>query len=208
MDCLSLFEHSSGNKSLHTANAVQLFTYNQIYGLHFWSEAALLQHDSQFKDINNAFYLMTNIYHSHSTQWQLFAEQGDVHLCESSAEFLLEPWLLMQVAWHPAVYYQWLVAALAEVLKAKQQLAEFNWWPVPRDLFSVVGKLLSQVETLHRRLFQGFRLINWLSNEYEDEDSGSGFETNCHSVLRIINLVILPSLPAIAFLVGDNFNNI
>jgi len=149
-------------------------------------------------------YLLTTKYHSSNTQIELFADKGDLHLCESSAEFLLEPWLLMQVPWHPAVYYQWLSAALAEVLKAKKQVCDFYWLPVPEKLFPVIARLLSMVETLHHRIISGFRLINWLTNL--NEDFGSGYETNCHAVRCILDLVVLPSLSTIEFFVGDKFN--
>lgn len=202
MDCLSLLEYSGGVKSLHIPNATQLFTFNQIYGLHFWSEIALL-HCYAREDFKKTVDLLTAIYHSNNTQRQLFADEGDLHLCESPAEFLLEPWLLMQVPWHPAVYNQWLAAALAEVLMAKKQLVEFYWWPVPRKLCSVISTLLSQMETLHRRLISGFGLINWLSNL--NGKSGHGFETNHDTMLVVLNQVILPSVPIIEFLVGDKF---
>jgi hypothetical protein len=204
MDCLSLLETSSVNKSLHFANATQFFTFNHIYGLHFWHTVMNLQ-NSIFaeKNIQNTMYMLPTIYHSSNTQQQLFANEGDLHLSETSAEFLLEPWLLIQLPWHPAVYYQWLIAALAEVLKAQKELVEFYWWPVPKKLFAAVGKLLSQVETLYRRILTGFRLINWLSS---GEDSGNGFETNCQTVECILNMIVLPSLPVIEFLVSNKFN--
>lgn len=200
MDCLSLLEYSGGVKSLHIANATQYFTFSQIYGLHFWKEVALLHYTDDYKTTVN---LLTAVYHSHSTQQQLFADKGDLHLCEYPAEFLLEPWLLMQVPWHPPVYNQWLAAALGEVLKAKKELVEFYWWPIPRRLLTVVGLLLSQVETLHRRLISGIRLINWMCNS--NGESGHGFETNCDMSFFILSHVILPSLPAIEFLVGTRF---
>jgi hypothetical protein len=203
MDCLSLLEHSSGNKSLHIANATQLFSFTQMYNQYYWSIISLVQ--ILYTPIKFPLeYLPNLIYHKSSTQKQLFAHEGDLHLCQSAAEFLLEPWLLMQLPWHPAVYYQWLTAALAEALKARKQLAEFFWWPVPKRLTSAVNKMLLLVESLHHRLNCGFRLINWLANFNKDSDSGH--EINCQTVECILNLVILPSLPTIEFLVGDQFN--
>jgi hypothetical protein len=204
MDCLSLLETSSANKSLHFANATQLFIFNQVYSLPFWSEAIKLQ-QSVFakKEFKNTMYLLTSTYHASKTQRQLFSQEENLHLCKSAAEFLLEPWLVMQVPWHPAVYYQWLIAALAEVLKAKQQLVEFYSWLVQEKLFLAVRKLLSQVETLHRRILLGFELINWLSNSH---GASIGFGINCQTVACILNMVVLPSLPVIEFLLGDKFN--
>jgi hypothetical protein len=206
MDCLSLLETSAGNKSLHFANATQLFTFNQIYGLHFWSEITNLMFSviarKEYK--NTILYLLTTIYHSSNTQRHLFTNKEDLHLSETASEFLLEPWLLIQVPWHPPVFYQWLIAALAELLKAKKELVEFYWWPVPKKLFNIVRKLLSSIETLHCRIMCGFRLINWLTNC--NENSGSGYETNLHTVECILNMIILPSLPIIEFLVDYKFN--
>jgi hypothetical protein len=207
MDCLSLLETSCGNKNLHFANATQFFTYNQIYGLPFWSEITNLMFSViARKEFKNAMYLLTTNYHSANTQKQLFADKRDLHLCESSAEFLLEPWLLIQLPWHPPVYYQWLIAAMAEVLEAKKHIVEFYWWPVPMKLFSVVIKLLSLVETLHRQIICGFCLINWLKNS--NKESGSGYEINLETVECILNLILLPSLPTIEFLVGNKFKSV
>jgi hypothetical protein len=204
MDCLLLLEHSSdGNKNLHIANATQLFLFTQMYNHYYWSQVALTQklYETQLEPQVN---LKNSIYHSSTTQKQLFADKGDLHLCESSAEFLLEPWLVMQVPWHPAVYYQWLSAALAEVFKAEKVICEFYWWPVPHRLTSTVSKLMLLVEKLHARLNCGFRLINWLINENSVVDCGH--EINCRTVKCILNLVVLPSLPTIEFLVGNKFN--
>jgi hypothetical protein len=205
MDCLSLLENTCGNKSLHFANATQLFTFNQIYSLHYW-RTVVNMHDSIFNqgEIDNIVYMMTSVYHCFNTQRQLFAEEKDLHLCESATEFLLEPWLLMQVPWHPPVYMQWLLAALAEVLKAKHQLIEFTIWLVPRQLLATVKTLLSLVETLNRRIIYGFDLINCLTNSNQERDSG--FDINCQTAECILNMIVLPSLPTIEFLLGDQFS--
>jgi hypothetical protein len=207
MDCLTLLENSCGNKSLHFANATQFFTFNQIYGLQFWNQlTSLLYLVGTKQQFQKTLYLQTNIYHSSNTQRKLFANKGDLHLCETSAEFLLEPWLVMQLPWHPALYYQWLAAALPEVFKAKKQLSEFYYWPVPKQTFLAVAKLLSMVETLHRRIILGFRLINWLPNS--KDSYSSGFDLNSNIALLILNLIVLPSLPTIEFFVGDKFNTV
>jgi hypothetical protein len=205
MDCLALIETSSGNKNLHFANATQFFTFTQIYGLQFWDQIIELQQSIVAKrEFGNTMFLLTTIYHSSNTQKQLFADKEDLHLSESSAEFLLEPWLLIQLPWHPPVYYQWLIAALSEVLKAKEQLIEFYWWPIPKKLFFNVRILLSSIDTLHHRIICGFRLINWLTNS--NEESGPGYDTNLQTVECILNMIILPSLSTIEFMTGEKFD--
>jgi hypothetical protein len=206
MDCLSLLENSSGNKSLHFANATQFFTFSQIYGLAFWSQLSVLLASINKREYQDATYMLTSYHHSGNNLRRLFANKEDLHLCQSAAEWLLEPWLVMQLPWHPAVYYQWLIAALAEVLKAKLQLVEFYSWPVPNELIPVLVRLLSPIETLHYRIISGFRLINWLSSS--KKESKSITEINCQTVQCILNLIILPSLPIIKFLLGDQFNTV
>jgi len=201
MDCLSLLQHSSGDKCLHFANATQLFTFNQLYSLHYWYLLNFV-HGGAKLEFKATVYLLTSVYHSRDTQHQLFRDQGDLHQCESAEEFLLEPWLLMQLPWHPALFNQWLAAALAEVLKAKKELVEFYRWPVPKKLHSAVEKLLSQAETLHRRLLIGAGLINWWTN------SGSGFEINLETSKCVLNRVVLPALPIVEFLVTKKFYNV
>jgi hypothetical protein len=201
MDCLSLLKHSPGDKCLHFANATQLFTFNQLYSLHYWYLLNFV-HGGAKLEFKATVYLLTSKYHSPDTQHRLFADHGDLHQCDSPEEFLLEPWLLMQVPWHPALFNQWLAAALAEVLKAKKELVEFYRWPVPNKLYTAIEMLLSKVETLHRRLLIGAGLINWWTS------SGSGFEINLETSKCVLNRVVLPSLPTIEFLVSKKFYNV
>jgi hypothetical protein len=185
--------------TLHFANATQLFTFSQLYGMQFWVDAAKLHQTGTKTEFRLTVLMLLAFNHSINTQKQLFADKGDLHLCESVSEFLLEPWLLMQLPWNPVLYNQWLAAALAEVLRAKKELVEFYRWPVPEEESSAVRTLLSEVETLHRRLLSGFGLINWLSNE------GIFTELNLTTVACIMNNVIIPSLPIIEFIVSNKF---
>jgi hypothetical protein len=201
MDCLSLLKHSSGDKCLHFANATQLFTFNQLYSLQYWFFVNHMHGGSKL-EFKGTVFLLTSVYHSFNTQKRLFTDKGDLHQCESAEEFLLEPWLLMQIPWHPALYNQWLAAALAEVLTAKKELVEFYRWPIPTKLTLAVSMLLSQVETLHRRLLVGIGLINWLTN------SGAGFEPNLFTAKFVLKHVLFASLPTIEFFVSKKFYHV
>jgi len=48
--------------------------------------------------------------------------QEDVEECESAAEFLLEPWVLVQLPFQPVLLHQWSVPLMAKSLKLKEQL--------------------------------------------------------------------------------------
>jgi len=66
--------------------------------------------------------------------------QEDVEECESAAEFLLEPWVLVQLPFQPLLLHQWCVALMAEALKFKTELGDICYFPL--QLQSAGKKLL------------------------------------------------------------------
>jgi hypothetical protein len=71
-------------------------------------------------------------------------------------------------------------------------------------LLAIVKKLLSLVEKLICRMLSGLDLINCLTNSNQEPDSG--FDINCQTAECILNMIVLPYLPTIEFLLGDQFN--
>jgi len=82
--------------------------------------------------------------------------QKDIEQCETSAEFLLEPWLLVQLAWNPLMFHQWLVAVTAEIYKFEKELAEFYHWPVAQQQIPTLSSLWSITDQLRQISMLGF----------------------------------------------------
>jgi len=67
----------------------------------------------------------------------------DVEQCESAAEFLLEPWVLLQLPFEPTILHQWTVALMAEALRFQKKITDFTTMAYPEHLKTVVDKLIA-----------------------------------------------------------------
>ena len=65
--------------------------------------------------------------------------------CKTSAEFLLDPWVLMQLPWHPALLMQWTAGVLTEICSLLLELTELYRWHLPLNTARVVRKLFKMV---------------------------------------------------------------
>jgi len=75
--------------------------------------------------------------------------------CKTSAEFLLNPWVLMQLPWHPVLLLQWTAGVLTEYNSLRLELVEFYRWPMPSHRHTiVVNKLFEVVYRLHCLVLQ------------------------------------------------------
>jgi len=78
--------------------------------------------------------------------------QENVEECQSAAEFLLEPWILVQLPFQPLLLHQWAVALLAEALKFQRELDDVSFYPV--QVQSLVKKLDSMGSQLGSTAFK------------------------------------------------------
>jgi hypothetical protein len=67
----------------------------------------------------------------------------DVEQCESAEEFLLEPWVLLQLPFEPTILHQWAVALMAEALRFQKKIIDFIAMAYPEHLKTVVDKLIA-----------------------------------------------------------------
>jgi hypothetical protein len=79
-----------------------------------------------------------------------------VETCESSYEFLFEPWVLIHLPFKPMLLHQWLVAALAETLQFEIDVSEFFHSPVPASLHKSVRRLAAVLKKLHELILKAF----------------------------------------------------
>jgi hypothetical protein len=70
-----------------------------------------------------------------------------VEECESAEEFLLEPWVLLQLPFEPTILHQWTVALMAEALRFRKKITDFTTMAYPEHLKSAVDKLVA-IDTL------------------------------------------------------------
>lgn len=70
-----------------------------------------------------------------------FFQRNSIEECQTAEEFLLEPWVLMQLPFQPTLLHQWAVALLAEALKLRNQITDFFVIAYPQKLARAVEKL-------------------------------------------------------------------
>jgi len=88
--------------------------------------------------------------------FQCFLEQ-----CESAAEFLLEPWVLIQLPYQPILMHQWAVALMAEALKFQKELADLYSMTYPRRFRIPVKKLIFFNTQMLGFSVNVFKLVNF-----------------------------------------------
>jgi len=75
--------------------------------------------------------------------------QENIEECQSAAEFLLEPWVLIQLPFKPLLLHQWCVALIAEALKFYKELGDMTT-VVPSRLHRPVTKLVEMYNLMMR----------------------------------------------------------
>lgn len=111
---------------------------------------------------------------------------------ESSAEFLLEPCVLVQLPWSFILLRQWLIAAFIEVIKFELQTVEFRHWPIPREAEECVRELLFLIKQTKSSLLLGFYFCCRITNSYPN--------TIEEMPANIMDKVVLPSMPTLELL--------
>jgi len=61
--------------------------------------------------------------------------------CESAEEFLLEPWVLLQLPFEVTILHQWTVALMAEALRFQKKHTDFTTMAYPEHLKQFVDQL-------------------------------------------------------------------
>jgi len=121
----------------------------------------------------------------------LFCPQEKWEECQSAAEFLLEPWILVQLPFQPLLFHQWSVALLAEALNFKKELCEI--YSIPKSLISLGTKLTEMCNLMFQTAFKFFD--HFSSYMYDGDESlsdsvSSNFLVNLPNVLPIIEFVL------------------
>jgi hypothetical protein len=98
--------------------------------------------------------------------------------CESAGEFLLEPWVLLQLPFQPSMLHQWAVAVLAETLRFQKETVTIFTIGVPEELLEEVHLL----KKMHKKLMEGaITLLSIFCNFSSQQDP----ENICKRVRRV-----------------------
>jgi len=114
-----------------------------------------------------------------------------VEECQTAAEFLLEPWILVQLPFQPLLLHQWSVALLAEALKFQKELGEFQ--SMPKQLQRPVGKLVEMCQLMFKMAFQffdHFSIYMYEGKTTMDGNVGLEFLKHVPDVLPVIKFVL------------------
>jgi hypothetical protein len=196
MDCQALLKHSHAIKSPSLSNATLHFISTQLFGPNYFQH---LVQDAKPDDIpiEQRLHMFLPLLSCNLNAYKKKAQDVDGHLCKSAAEFLLNPWLLIQLPWNAALLNQWLMAALAEVFKVKKEVIKFHWWPLGREVLMTVNAVLTEVEVLHHRLVTGIAYIGRCNKS-----------TTAPEVSReILTQLVLPVMPALEMLANNTLLN-
>jgi len=137
---------------------------------------------------------------------KIMSFQDGLEQCESAAEFILEPWVLVQLPFQPLLLHQWLVAVLAETLKFKTEMVEFKHMAVPNgNLNTAVSDISFLIYNLEGAVTAGFLLLDltvkrlYAENPYD----GSNDKQYLATTFDIFKIKLINALPALEFvLVG------
>jgi hypothetical protein len=151
-----------------------------MFGVDFWSN---LQ-----KNLNS-----TNKENKHFRQAPLlFVKEALFDEKSEIFDFLSNPWVLIQCPWHPVVFHQWLVAALAETIEFDTVFSTLRHLPVPKNLHPIVLRLASIKNKAMILIRCGFKL---LSLQIKSKNTVDFDIVKC-----ILDKVVLPFRPIIRFL--------
>jgi hypothetical protein len=191
MDCQALLKQSSDFRSPSLYNATLHFISTQLFGPNYFQH---LVQDSKAGDlsIEQRLHIFVPMLSCNSNAYKKIAQDDNDHLSKCAAEFLLNPWLLIQLPWNAALLNQWLMAALAEVLKVNKELIRFHWWPINIEVLTLVNVMLTRVEVLHHRLMTGIGFVGLSKNS-----------TTAPEVSRaILKQLLLPVMPTLEMLLN------
>jgi len=121
----------------------------------------------------------------------------------SAVEFLLDPWVLIQLPFQPVLFHQWTVALYAETLKFSKEISEFSNFPFPTRLKTAVDCLKKMLNLMSKNI----SLMTELMFKYFGQPG-----TNLHKLSEIclrVGMIKLPELlPIIEFVLSDECRNI
>jgi hypothetical protein len=123
--------------------------------------------------------------------------------CQSASEFLLEPWVLLQLPFQPSLLHQWTVALLAETLKFQKDTVTIFIIGVPKELLEAAQLLKNMAAILLEGVFTLMSVFCKLAN---------GVQQNICKRFRLVRAKLLHTLssvtPIVEFILSDKCKNV
>lgn len=114
-----------------------------------------------------------------------------LELCTTSAEFLLNPWVLLQLQWNPVLLLQWTAGVLVEFYTFRLELVELYRWYLPQNLtLTTVKKLFKLLKLFH---VNAYRMISYLKVHFESFSEQYGCQVTS-DIMNLVNHGIVPLL--------------
>lgn len=162
---------------------------NWLWQLKIWNQ------DKFSKYVLNRSNILVTIYYNFIEPFLL---QEAPELCENASEFILNPWVLIQLPWYPLMFHQWLAAVMAETLKFEKEIAEFFHWPVILPMLPIICNLVKISEILRGTLVRGFLFLHTQYSLHDD------IELDQTVVKGISDRVVLFAIPHLQFLLSND----
>jgi hypothetical protein len=126
-----------------------------------------------------------------------------LELCKTPAEFLLDPWVLMQLQWNPVLLLQWTAGVLVEFYTFRLELVELYRWFLPRNLtMTTVKKLFKMLKLFH---LDAFRMMCNLNVHFF---SASMKHYGCKFTNHFLNLVNHSLVPMLEFVTSGKARDV
>lgn len=140
---------------------------------------------------------------SHEQYVTFFSEmfKDDVELCKTSAEFLLNPWVLMQLPWQPVLLLQWTAGVLIEMYALRLELVELYRWPLPFKVNLVVKKFFKLLVNFPSH---ALRSLNFLHQYFGDSSGNRCYKNAC----AFLNQMTHDFLPLLEFVVSGKARDV
>jgi hypothetical protein len=121
--------------------------------------------------------------------------KDELEQCQTSAEFLLDPWVLMQLPWNPVLLMQWTAGVLTEYYSLRFEMVELLRWFLPLRPSRVVRKLFSLLSQMPLYLLKALHHMEMhfktRSKMFILERAGSFLNMLTHELLPLLEFVVL-----------------
>jgi hypothetical protein len=125
-----------------------------------------------------------------------------LELCTTSAEFLLNPWVLLQLQWNPVLLLQWTAGVLVEFYTFRLELVELYRWYLPHNLtLTTVKKLFKLLHFFH---VNSYRVLSHLTLYFRSISMQCG----CQITSDFMNLVNHGIVPLLEFVTSGKARDI
>lgn len=134
-----------------------------------------------------------------------FKRKFQADVCKTAAEFLLEPWILLQIPFQPVLLNQWTVALLAEALIFQKKISPIFSYGFPRQLNNVAEHLRNMLKSMMNCV--NFTLKVYLKIIYTDGQENKFYSTLAENKEEFSNH-LTTVLPILGFVTSEEATSV